>query len=102
MFGACVPWVLASNRFPDDGIVIQLLTMLWIVGAMVAATGTLWHGWSTEEALNGGMALSKERGGDFSFVGVVLAATAVFLLWPASFIHVLPTGPPASLRRMQG
>ena len=202
VFGAWAAWVLASNRFPDDGIVVQLLTMVWIVGAMVAATGTLWHGWSTEETLCGGMALvflalalryayaglhwadsrratslgaglsltaavilgigtftapyvamavgpaiglvgilvvfprllppgatisthhlqerlgqfvlillgdtflemalNKERGGEFSFAGVVLAATAVFLLWRVYFIHVLPSGPPASVRRMQG
>ncbi len=202
VFGAWAAWVLASNRFPDDGIVVQLLTMVWIVGAMVAATGTLWHGWSTEETLNGGMALAflalalryayagmqsadsrrattlgaalsllasgilaagtftlpyvamavgpaiglvgilvvfprllppdatisahhlrerlgqfvlillgdtfleivigKERGGTFSFAGIALAAAAVFLLWRAYFIHVLPTGPPARVRRMQG
>lgn len=202
VFGAWAAWVLVSNRFPDDGLTVQLLTMLWIVGAMVAATGTLWHGWSTEETLNAGLALaflalalrygyaglrrpesrkaiavgvglslvastvlaigtftapyvamavgpaiglvgllvlyprllpttatisaehlrerlgqfilillgdtfleiviSKERGGDFSFVGIALATAAVFLLWRAYFIHVLPTGPPTSLRRMQG
>lgn len=202
VFGAWAAWVLASNRFPNDGLVVQLLTMLWIVGAMVAATGTLWHSWSPEETLNGGMALaflalalryayagmqspdskratslgaalslvaaatlavgtftapyiamvvgpaiglagilvvfprllpptatistdhlrerlgqfvlillgdtfleivlSKERGGNFSFIGIVLAAATVFLLWRAYFIHVLPTGPPAQLRAMQG
>ena len=202
VFGAWSAWVLASNRFPDHGIAVQLLTMAWIVGAMIAATGTLWHEWSTEETLNGGMALAflalalryayagmqapdarraatmgaglslvaavilgigtftapyvamavgpavglvgilvifprllpsnatvsiehlrerlgqfvlillgdtfleiaigKERGGTFSFVGIVLATATVFVLWRAYFLHVLPTGPPVQVRRMQG
>jgi low temperature requirement protein LtrA len=45
--------------------------------------------------------LNVERGSTLSLPGLFFAVLVMMLLWRAYFLHVLPTGPPMSLRRLQ-
>jgi len=56
-YGNWVAWVVLNNRFPSQGLFAQLTSMLWMVGAVLAAGGALWENWLPTEVLNLGIAL---------------------------------------------
>lgn len=59
VYGSWIAWVLVNNRFPARGLPGQLLTMVWIVAALIVAPLTLWEAPESEPAvMNAGMALA--------------------------------------------
>lgn len=56
-YGNWVAWVLLNNRFPSQGLLAQLISMIWMVGAVLAAGGAVWEYWLPSHVLNVGIAL---------------------------------------------